>query len=96
MSDDNKNLGLYKLHFDCGRQGCLEGLFISEIKEMKKLIQGGESVYFGEALGKHSEICGPIEDVDVTFISDNKDVIELVKDNKLENGYNPFHYLENE
>lgn len=45
---------LYKFYSDYGRQGELEGLFIAEEKEVKNII--GKNVYFGEVLGKHSDV----------------------------------------
>lgn len=88
--------GLYKLHFDCGRSGELNGLFIADIDEMKKLVQNATEVYFGEVLGKHSEVMGPIEECDYTFITADENVIEIVEQYGLENGFNPFDYIEEE
>ena len=45
---------LYKFHVDYGRQGDLEGLFIAEEKDVKQII--GKNIYFGEVLGKHSDV----------------------------------------
>lgn len=84
--------GLYKLNFDCGRSGSLEGLFIADTEDVKFLIEKGWEVYFGEVLGKHSEVCGPIEEVDIKLVSTDEAVIKVITDNELENGHNPFHY----
>lgn len=86
---------LYKFHWDCGRMGDVEGLFIATEKEVKKAI--GKDVYFGEILGKHSEVDGSLEEEDLTVISDEQDFI-----NKLEeiightsiSGYNPLDYIQ--
>ena len=51
---------LYKFHLDCGRMGKLEGVFKAEEYEISKLM--GQNVYFGEVLGKHSEISAVISD----------------------------------
>jgi hypothetical protein len=84
--------GLYKLNFDCGRSGSLEGLFVANVEDVKFLIDVGWEVYFGEVLGKHSEVCGPIEEVDIKLISTDDAVIKIVTEHELENGHNPFHY----
>lgn len=83
---------VYKLHFDCGRQGELEGLFIAEKAHVKILIDSEMEVYFGEVLGKHSEVCGKVEKREIKMISDNEDVINVIRTHGLESGYNPFEY----
>jgi hypothetical protein len=47
---------LVKFYWDCGRNGDVEGLFITTKKELKYAI--GKQIYFGEILGKHSEVYG--------------------------------------
>ena len=83
---------VYKLKFDCGRQGELEGLFVAPRSHVKKLIESGINVYFGEVLGKHSEVCGPVEASEIIFVSDNPEVIKVIEEFDLQNGYNPFDY----
>jgi hypothetical protein len=85
---------LYKFNFSCGRKGDLYGLFIEDSDEVQKLIESGKEICFGEVLGKHSNICGPVEVSDVTKITDDPVVIKIVEDYKLCVGYNPFNYLE--
>lgn len=87
---------VYKLHFDCGRMGELTGLFIADTEAVNKLIESGEEVYFGEVLGKHSEVCGPIEQADITLVSTEESVIKAIEEHGLENGFNPFDYIDNE
>ena len=50
----------------------------------------GKDVYFGEILGKHSEVYGTIEEGEITLESDDP----LVVKNAVESGYNPLDYLE--
>ena len=45
---------------------------------------------FGEVLGKHSEISGIIDRSELKMITDNENVINVVKEYGLETGYNPF------
>lgn len=86
--------GLYKLHIDCGRQGKLPGLFIAEVEDVELLINSGVHVYFGEVLGKHSEIYGSLREKDCSLITTDVNYINLVKELDLENGYNPFDYVD--
>ena len=78
---------LWSFYWDCGRQGDVEGLFKATREEVENAI--GKDVYFGEILGKHSEIYGTLEEDDIELISDNP--IEVM--NAVESGYNPLEYL---
>lgn len=84
--------GLYKLNVDCGRQGSLEGVFIADSEDVEYLISNSVSVYFGEVLGKHSEISGIIEKNDIELITTEQNVIDVVEKYGLQSGYNPFEY----
>lgn len=83
---------VYKMNLDCGRQGNLTGLFIAPKSHIEKLIESKINVYFGEVLGKHSEVYGTIDEGELTLVSDNNEVIKVIEDFDLSNGYNPFHY----
>lgn len=50
---------LWKFELDWGRMGTLEGLFVSEPEPLMELI--GKEIYFGECLGKHSEVVDKME-----------------------------------
>lgn len=86
---------IYEFHWDCGRMGDLNGLFVAEKSAVEKLI--GKEIYFGEVLGKHSEIYGELEEGDLSVMSEDQDFIS-----KLEevfgagtiSGYNPLDYYE--
>ena len=85
---------LYAFEFSCGRMGILEGLFIAKENSVKDLI--GTEIYFGEVLGKHSEIFSKIESTMVVEKSDDADLIKKLKDifGNTISGYNPFDYLD--
>ena len=83
---------LWTFSWDYGRGGSVEGIFIAPEAEVKKAI--GMNVYFGEILGKHSEVQGVIEEKDLKQITDDKHVIKIIKDHlNGGTGYNPLHYL---
>lgn len=92
-----KIMKIYKFFWDCGRMGNVESLFFSEDKEIESAI--GKYVYFGEILGKHSEVYGKLERKDLTILDLPSDVVsqlfEAVK-NKTISGYNPLDYLNEE
>ena len=78
---------LWSFYWDCGRQGKVEGLFKATKEEVENAI--GKEVYFGEILGKHSEVYGTIEEGEIELVSD--DPIEVMS--ATESGYNPLEYL---
>lgn len=88
---------LYKFYWDCGRMGDLDGLFVAEPEEVEALY--GKKIYFGEVLGKHSEIYGTFNPEDVTVIStDQKKIKWLVSVIGFTtiSGFNPLDYYEEE
>lgn len=87
---------IYQFTWDCGRQGHVEGLFIAEKSEVEEVI--GSSIYFGEILGKHSEIYGTLDEGDLIIKTEDQDFIckfeELMGITDTISGYNPLHYIE--
>ena len=82
------NQNVYSFYWDCGRQGEVEGVFKATQDEVDRAI--GCSVYFGEILGKHSEVYGTIDDGEIELISDDPSVVI----NYQESGYNPLDYID--
>lgn len=90
---------LIRFHFDGGRSGDLHGLFVlddQEFSEWKLLMDTKHEVRFGEVLGKHSEVCGPIEHGDFTIVTTDEDFCRKFRELDCETGYNPFDYLEDD
>ena len=86
---------LYSFHWDCGRSGNLDGLFIEEEWKVKGII--GEEIYFGEVLGKHSEIYGTIEEGEIVKIDIPESVVAELKKafkRKTISGFNPLDYYD--
>lgn len=84
---------LYKFHFDCRRFGVLYGVFIEEKEKVQALIDSGDDIYFGEVLGKHSDVYGPIEDCDLTMVSDDPEFVAKAEELNICVGFNPFEYI---
>lgn len=60
---------LVEFDFDCGRLGSLDGMFLLDTKGkvlLDALVASEREVYFGEVLGKYSEVSGPIGPEDLT------------------------------
>lgn len=87
-------IGIYKFHWDCGRQGSVDGCFVADDSEVEKAI--GKEVYFGEILGKHSEIYGTLEESDIELSTTDPEEVELFEAFELASGYNPLEYISEE
>lgn len=83
---------LYSFYWDCGRQGELEGIFEASEEEVENLI--GKDVYFGEVLGKHSNIHGSIEEGEITLLDADQSFIDKAKEiGVIPVGFNPLDYI---
>ena len=85
---------LWKFYWDVRRGGNVSGIFVATDEEVAKAI--GEEVYFGEILGKHSDIYGTLEETDLTKITSDQDFIAKFEEFKCSSGYNPLEYLREE
>jgi hypothetical protein len=83
---------IYKFYVDYGRHGDLSGVFVAEQEDVKNLI--GKEIYFGEVLGKHSEVILKLKEEHLTEVTTDEKFIELFEKYDLSNGYNPFDYYE--
>ena len=94
---------LYQFNWDCGRSGELDGLFVATPEVLEPLF--GKEIYFGEVLGKHSEIFDTLERDEITTKSDDSEfVTKMVEVLGLDtssgwatvSGFNPLDYYEPE
>lgn len=85
---------LYSFYWDCGRMGDLQGLFIAEEADVQKVL--GKEVYFGEVLGKHSEVYGTVDNNDIEVVSEDQEKVEWLENllGSTVSGYNPLDYYE--
>lgn len=74
--------------------GDVRGLFIADSEEIEEAC--GQHVYFGEILGKHSEVEGTLEEKDFKLVSSIDSDIEVFERLSLHTGYNPLEYLYDE
>jgi len=84
---------LFKFRWNCGRMGEVEGLFISTTEELESFYD--KELYFGEILGKHSEIFGTLEREDITVLSEDQEFLgkmEEILGDRI-SGYCPMDYL---
>lgn len=90
---------LVKFEWDCGRMGDLEGHFILDDEQwilLQDIIKNKKEIYFGEVLGKHSEIFGVVAPEDITVITDNQEWLATAEEIGVDFtvGYNPLDYYE--
>jgi len=85
-------MGIYKFHADLNRMGELSGVFTASNDDVAKII--GEDVYFGEILGKHSDIHFDMEDHMFTLVTEDENFIKLFNQYDLQTGTNPFAYVD--
>lgn len=86
--------GIYKFYWDIGRRGEVESTFIATAEDVEQI--QGKHIYFGEILGKHSEVYGDIDQGDITLITDDQEFIakfEAVMGEGWRTGHNPFDYV---
>lgn len=74
--------------------GELESVFVAEDSAVDVAI--GREVYFGEALGKHSEIYCNLEREHFEKLSDDQSVCGVIERYIGSTGHNPLDYLEDE
>lgn len=85
--------GLYKFYWDCGRMGSVDGLFFAHKDEVEKAM--GSYIYFGEILGKHSEIYGTLAEDALERLNIEAPALQQLHDvcGSTISGYNPLHYI---
>lgn len=83
---------LWDFYWDCGRQGDVKSTFVATDDEIADIV--GKRAYFGEILGKHSEVYGDIEEADFTMVSDDPAFVESFRSKVGSTGHCPFDYIE--
>ena len=86
---------LYAFHWDCGRMGELDGLFVATDEVIEIIV--GKVVNFGEVLGKHSDVYGTLKDSDLRVSSEDPAVIAwFEREFKYGFGHQPISQLRDE
>jgi len=84
---------LWKMKFEYGRQGTVEGLFVAADEEVASLV--GQTMSFGEILGKHSDVEVGLEACDFRKIDVDAETVAKVSKQlgTTWSGHNPLKYL---
>ena len=86
--------GIYQLAIDCGRMGHIDGVFVATNLEIEAI--RGIRIYFGEVLGKHSEVVAVMDCVNLSLVTEDTTAVDVFERFGLSNGYTPFDYLYDE
>jgi hypothetical protein len=84
-------LKLYKYEADFDCFGSLDGIFVADDVDIANAI--GRSVYFGEILGKHSEVTDDLTEDSFEVVTDDQDFIQKFQALGCESGWNPVKLL---
>lgn len=88
---------LVRFKWDVRSMGTVEGIFVTTDEELGEAV--GREIYFGEILGKHSEISGTLDAEDITTLSLDQEfidkLVEVFGETKI-SGYCPLDYFEEE
>jgi hypothetical protein len=83
---------LYLYQEDFGRDGWLDGLFVADDNEVASAM--GRGAYFGDVLGKHSDIVARVDDVTIERINASPEFVaefERIFEDGI--GYNPVNVV---
>jgi hypothetical protein len=88
---------LLRFHVDCGRMGSLDGKFVLDADGQAELVKlYGETVNFGEVLGKHSDIGVVLKPEHIELVTDDHAFLDMAAKLRisLDSGFNPLDYVE--
>lgn len=85
---------LYKFEVHCGRMGTLSGIFVCTEEMVKRVL--GKTIYFGEVLGKHSDVSLKMEENYFTKLTNDQEFTKKFLEFGCQSGMCPFDYLEDE
>lgn len=87
---------LFKFEWYAGRGGIIGGLFIATQEQVDAII--GKRLWLGEALGKHSEVSGVIEDDEIERVDIDTSAVEVLYEQfgSTISGYNPVERFDDE
>lgn len=84
---------LYRYNLYCGRMGSIDSVFVADDEEMKKAL--GKRIYFGEVLGKHSEIVDEeFSESSLEVLSEEQSVCDIIEEHIGSTGHCPLNYID--
>lgn len=83
---------LYKFYWDCDKLGEISGIFVEEQEDLEGIL--GKVIYFGDILGKGTEVLGTFTEDSVEVLSEDQEFIEMFEDVVGQHGCNPLDYYD--
>lgn len=74
--------------------GDLHGIFVATDDQIQQAL--GKDAYFGEVLGKHSDIIVCLKGDMFKVVTDDRDFVGKFIQYRCESGLNPLHYIESQ
>ncbi len=84
---------IYKFTLDGGRAGYLHGIFCEDMDSVAAAIERGGDLYFGEVLGKHSDVECSLDASCFDLVTDDQDAVAAFERYNMKHGYNPLDYV---
>lgn len=91
---EGSELKLWRFNWDVGRAGVVESVFVAKQSEIDAAL--GSYVFFGEILGKHSDVRGRLDLEDLQVLSEDPALIALFQKHVGGTGHNPLDYMDDE
>lgn len=82
---------IYKFKAVC-KDGELNGIFTETMKNVQTMIDNKFEIFFGEVLGRDSEVVVKIFPENLQLVSEKEPEVEMFESLNLSNGFNPFEY----
>lgn len=83
---------LFKMSVDCNDNKYINGVFIADTEMVEKLIDSKTLIHFDDILGKNTEAVAYIDPGEIKFITSNDYIVQIIEENNLEKGFNPFDF----
>lgn len=91
LRDTEPTRAVWQFQYDAGNMGILSGIFVATTGAVQET--EGKTAYFGEVLGKHSDIAVRLKYSYFTKLSDDITFVKQFSEFGCSTGYNPLEYL---
>ncbi len=86
---------IVSMSLDYGRCGDVKGVFLVSKEDFELARKLNPQVYFGEILGKHSEVYCDFNEISFEVKTEDQEKVKaLIEMDMHSNGHNPFDYLD--
>ncbi len=90
MKSVNKKVGIYRF-YESFWYGQITGIFLAEHADVA--IAYGQTAYFGDELGKHSEVIIEVTPENLKLVTADDAMVQAFEQYEMETGYNVLHWI---